>query len=111
MVKSCANIVTNEHFSSEAKINGIYFVHLSLIRKFAPDNTGNKMEDNKEQTTMVQEPLLTGVYGTSSHTHDRALRSSNTPCVYTDEEFKTVLHDAECGKFVTDDIVRKMFAS
>ena len=70
-----------------------------------------QMEDNKEQTTMAQEPPLTGAYGASSRTHDRALHSLNTPCVYTDEEFKTVLHDAECGKFVTDDIVRKMFAS
>ena len=69
------------------------------------------MEDNKEQTTMAQESPLTGAYGASSRTHDRALHSMNTPCVYTDEEFKTVLHDAECGKFVTDDIVRKMFAS
>ena len=69
------------------------------------------MASNKEQTTMVEEPQLTGAYGITSHPQARALHASNTPCVYTDEEFKAVLHDAECGKFVADDIVRKMFAS
>ena len=74
-------------------------------------NVEFSMQENKEQSSMVQEPLQTGSYGTSARTKEGAHYASDCPCVYSDEEFKAVLQDAECGKFVTDDIVRKMFAS
>ena len=67
------------------------------------------MSANKEHTTMAQEPGLAGVYGKTAIPSTIIHRSSDTPCVYTDEEFRLLLHEAEKGKFQSDDEVRTMF--
>lgn len=69
------------------------------------------MSKNEEQTTMAQEPVLTGVYGKTIIPSSDIHRSSDIPCVYTDDEFRLLLHDAEKGKFQSDEDVRKMFTA
>ena len=69
------------------------------------------MSKNEEQTTMAQEPGLTGVYGKTTIPSSVIHRSSDIPCVYTDDEFRLLLHDAEKGKFQSDEDLRKMFTA
>ncbi len=45
------------------------------------------------------------------HNTQYKYRSSDIPCVYTDDEFRLLLHDAEKGKFQSDEEVRKMFTA
>ena len=60
---------------------------------------------------MAQEPGLTSVYGKTTIPSSVIHRSSDIPCVYTDDEFRLLLHDAEKGKFQSDEDVRKMFTA
>lgn len=69
------------------------------------------MNKDKEQSTIAQEPGLAGIYATTSISMNVGHTSTDNPCVYTDEEFRLLLHDAEQGKFQSDEEVRKMFTA
>lgn len=63
------------------------------------DVTKEEMDGN-----MLQEPVAGANYSAIKNVQ-------SMPCSYTDEEFEQILQEAEKGPYVSDEVVRKMFAA
>lgn len=60
----------------------------------------NETADNN----LLHEPVVVSKFTNPKNTQ-------HLPCTYTDEEFKQILQEAENTQFLSDDVVKKMFAS
>jgi len=63
-----------------------------------------EITDDTMGSNMLHEPVAI-----SSHSDFQNVQPM--PCTYTDEEFEQILQEAEKGPYVSDDVVKQMFAS